>query len=212
MNYKAILIDMDGTLLPLNGIIKGIRLTCKKMKIRVLTKEEILHKMMGYKTEEVFSKLYPEYHRDGKSFRENYIKIYNRLKLAKIFPGVNKILMKIHKNGYKIGIVTTKNKLTALPPIRKYKLIYDVLITENDVKNRKPDPEPILKACKKLKVKPEECIFVGDHIFDMQAAKKAGCYPIGILTGVGTRYRLKKAGAKKVIKDLKSLVNLLDLR
>jgi len=46
----------------------------------------------------------------------------------------------------------------------------------------------------------------------MIAAKKAGCYPIGILTGVGKRNELKKFGAKKVIKDLKGLIKLLNLR
>jgi len=44
----------------------------------------------------------------------------------------------------------------------------------------KPDPYMVLEACRKLGVKPDECIFVGDSRFDMQAAKAAGCVTVGI--------------------------------
>ena len=86
---------------------------------------------------------------------------------------------------------------------------YDIIIGNDNVKKRKPHPEPVLKACRIMKVRPEDCIFFGDHPFDMQAAKAAGCVAVGVLTGWGNKTNLKKAGADFTVKDLRSLKKLL---
>ena len=58
-----------------------------------------------------------------------------------------------------------------------------MLVTSDDVKNMKPDPEGISKACDEIGVFPQNVIYVGDHIKDMIAAVKAGCLPIACRYG-----------------------------
>ena len=58
-----------------------------------------------------------------------------------------------------------------------------MLVTSDDVKNLKPDPEGISKACNEIGVFPKNVIYVGDHIKDMIAAEKAGCLPIACRYG-----------------------------
>jgi len=93
--------------------------------------------------------------------------------------------------------------------LKGYGLPYDVMIGGDDVKKRKPNPEPVFKACRKLRLRPEDCVFIGDTDFDMQAARSAGCVAIGILTGHGKRNDLKNSGANFIIKDLSELRKLI---
>jgi Predicted phosphatases len=58
---------------------------------------------------------------------------------------------------------------------------YDLLITSDDVKNVKPDPEPIILAIEKLNLNKDEIIGVGDSIYDILAYKKAGLHKMFIL-------------------------------
>jgi len=210
MKPKAVLFDVDGTILPFDGIIFHLQKACRHFKVRVPPKKELLNKTVGYKITEGIPNLVPETKKFIKEFEEYYHKNYNNdVKAIKPFPYVRQVLEWIKKRGIKIGIVTTKGSSQARTTLEYYKLPYDVLIGCDNVKKRKPNPEPVVKACRLLKVKPEECIFFGDHPFDMQAAKSAGCTAVGVLTGWGKRNNLKKAGADFIIKDLRSLKILL---
>lgn len=60
--------------------------------------------------------------------------------------------------------------------------IFDIVVTGDDVKNSKPDPDPFLKAVKLLNVQREECIVIENAILGVEAAKKAEIYCIGIPT------------------------------
>lgn len=92
------------------------------------------------------------------------------------FPkDLNKILEKLHKR-FVLGVVTSRIKAGAdeilgLGAIEKY---FDVVISVDDVINYKPHPEPLEKALKKLSLKPEEAIYIGDSDTDIMAAHAAG--------------------------------------
>lgn len=210
MKPKAIFFDIDGTIIPLDVVVKTFQNCCKHFNVKILTKKEIMKRTIGYKLFEVLPKLLPGV--DHKEFKKYFEKtqIKNFKKYSKILPFVKTTFNFISKKGIKIGIITTKSGSEALAILKGYDLPYDTLVAGNDVKKRKPDPESVLKACKNIKVKPKDCIFVGDHPFDMKAAKSAGCSAIGVLTGWGNRKNLKKAGAKYLIKDLKVLKKLIE--
>ena len=209
MKPKAIFFDIDGTVIPLDVVVKTFQNCCKHFNVKILTKKEIMKRTIGYKLFEVLPKLLPGV--DHKEFKKYFEKtqIKNFKKYSKILPFVKTTFNFISKKEIKIGIITTKSRSEALAILKGYDLPYDTLVAGNDVKKRKPDPESVLKACKNIKVKPKDCIFVGDHPFDMKAAKSAGCLAIGVLTGWGNRKNLKKAGAKYLIKDLSYLKKLI---
>ena len=76
--------------------------------------------------------------------------------------------------------------------------MFETIITSEDASQPKPSPEMVLKACKKLGLKPAETYYLGDSEADILAAKAAGCIPIGIMSGSTDRATLKKLGAKEV--------------
>lgn len=78
---------------------------------------------------------------------------------------------------YKLGIVTSRNKLGlsdryfTFSNTRKY---FSVAVTAEDVTHHKPHPESLLLAAKRLRVAPNECVYVGDSYTDVEAGKAAG--------------------------------------
>jgi pyrophosphatase PpaX len=212
MKFLAVLSDVDGTIIPLDSVVKCLKDTCRHFKVRVLTKREILEKTIGYKLTESIPRLLPETKKIIKDFVQFYEKLYVKdfKKYARPFPYVKSTFRKLKRKNVRIGIVTTKKHSEAKAILEGYGIPYDVIIGNDDVKKRKPDPEPVFKACKILGVRPESCVFVGDHPFDMVAAKKAGCTAVGVLTGWGNRIKLKKSGADFIIKNLKSLDKLIE--
>lgn len=101
----------------------------------------------------------------------------NYPKFATGYPDVKDIISRIQNRGLKIGIITNgkvshQSYIIDLLGIEKY--VLETLISEA-VGYRKPEPEIFMMMCDKLGVKPEECIFVGDHpVNDIEAARRLG--------------------------------------
>jgi len=94
--------------------------------------------------------------------------------------GMRNLLKKLKNNKMKIGIITRNCKKCVLPLLKKFGFTYDILLTREDVKKVKPHPYHIKKVLKKLKLKPEQAVVVGDHPFDIKLAKKLNMESIAI--------------------------------
>lgn len=78
---------------------------------------------------------------------------------------------------YKLGIVTSRNNqgLTRRYfPFARTEKYFPVRVTREDVTHYKPHPEPLLLASKRLRLKPSECVYIGDSHTDIEAGKSAG--------------------------------------
>jgi HAD superfamily hydrolase (TIGR01662 family) len=82
-----------------------------------------------------------------------------------------------------VGVVTKSPRRYAEKLLAYYHLEVPVLAAYHDVTKRKPDPEALLLASKKLGIPCERCIYVGDDVDDVRAARAAGMTPIGICWG-----------------------------
>lgn len=171
---KAVLFDFDGTLINTNDLIfKSYEIAFQEVLGRKIEMDEILT---------LYGKpLYPSLMQYGAEDGERLYRIYreynetNHDLLAKPFEGVFDGVNKLLKNGYKLGIVTSKRSRLVLRGIDILNLngVFDVIITPDDTKETKPHPEPVLCGCEKLGVCPEETIYVGDSIFDLAAGQAA---------------------------------------
>ncbi|MBI2656773.1 HAD family hydrolase [Candidatus Woesearchaeota archaeon] len=112
-----------------------------------------------------------------KYFSKNY-------KYVKIFPQTKSVLKKLSNSKAKIALITnTPNKILNLVlKHHKIKKYFNAIVTIDDVKKGKPAPDMALKACRLLRVKPENTILVGDTKNDMLAGKRAGCITVGYKT------------------------------
>ncbi len=172
---KAVLFDFDGTLIDTNELIfESYRIAFRTVLEREIDMEEILTlygkplfpSLMKYG--EVGKRLYEVY----REYNEN-----NHDIIAKPFDGVFDGVKLLRDSGFLIGIVTSKRLHMVNRGIEKILNLdgmFDVIVTPDDTEKTKPDPEPVLYACNKLNILPNEAVYVGDSVFDMQAGAAAG--------------------------------------
>ncbi len=208
--YSAVLFDLDGTLVSLNSVVEALEKTSKHFGLKPLSKEKIYREIVGHRLGEKIKEVYPLTEEQAKAFHDYYKKAYEKTKVI-FLPHAKEVVEKLKKAGIKIGIVTTKSKKTSMKVIKELGITPDVIITQEEVKEVKPSPEPILKACEILKVKPRKTIMVGDHVFDIQAAKKAGCIAVAIPTGARTKEELINEKPHYLINDLEELLKIVGI-
>lgn len=180
---KAVLFDLDGTLLDTNELIyKSFVYTFKEGLNRNLSKDEITS-FYGQPLEDTFKNYINdkiEIDRLIKMYREYNEKIHDNMCYA--FDEVEELLLQLKNKGIKIGIVTSKRESLAkrgmeIAGILKY---MDVIVTPECTKNHKPHSEPALYATEKLNIEPKEAIMVGDSNFDLICGRDAGCKTCGV--------------------------------
>lgn len=208
---KAVLFDLDGTLINTNDLIlKSFKHTFKKMLNLEPTVEEITMNY-GKPLQEIFKK----YDEDK---IEDMISCYRKINLqlhddeCKEFVGVD-LMLKILKNrGIKLGVVTSKKGDMAergakLMGIYEY---FDIFITPEVTKKHKPEGEPVLKACVDLNVKPSETLMVGDSPYDILAGKNAGAKTCGVTYTALPIEKLRESNPDFYVDKPLEIIELID--
>jgi phosphoglycolate phosphatase len=108
---------------------------------------------------------------------------------AQAYSGVGETLRRLHDGHMRIAVVTNKHHRFASALLRRLNLMQwvGVIVGGDTCERRKPDPEPLLFACRSLGLSPPQVLMVGDSINDVTAARAAGipvvCVPYGYNEG-----------------------------
>ena len=121
----------------------------------------------------------------------------NLLQYGRAFNGIKEMLAALEKDNISYGIVTNKPFRFAKPILINEIAFQNckTLICPDHLDAIKPDPEGILRGCKDLGLHPAECIYIGDHIKDLEAGINAGTQVIACYFG----YSLKPGDHDKHI-------------
>jgi HAD superfamily hydrolase (TIGR01509 family) len=84
------------------------------------------------------------------------------------------------------------------------------VVTRDDVRRAKPDPDLFLAAASRLNVPVESAVIVGDSIWDMLAARRARGLGVGVLSGGYGQDELERSGAIRVYEDPADLLRHID--
>lgn len=125
-------------------------------------------------------------------------------------PGAHDLLSTLTRLRVPWSIATSGNPATAGPTIAMLGVTPPVVITREDVKHAKPDPDLFLAAAERLGVDIAQCIVVGDSVWDLLASQRARSLGIGLLSGGYGREELQQAGAYRVYEDPRDLLRHLD--
>lgn len=99
---------------------------------------------------------------------------------SQVFIPLDQWLIEWHGNQRPWGIVTNKPRRYAEPLLAALALEPGALLCADDLSVKKPNPEPLWEAARRLGIAPEQCWYVGDHVRDMQAAKAAGMTAVAV--------------------------------
>lgn len=104
---------------------------------------------------------------------------------TELFPGLDELLLKLEAQQIPWGIVTNKPHRYTEPLLDQLGLAERcaVSICPDHVTQRKPHPEPIFKACDIVNAKPENTIYVGDHLRDIESGNNAGNLTVAVSWG-----------------------------
>jgi len=102
-----------------------------------------------------------------------------------LFPGIANLLKALDRDSIPWGIVTNKPSRFTEPLVRKFPILQSskVVICADQLKNSKPDPEGILRACSEMNCTPADTFYVGDHLKDIQASTGAGTKSMAVRWG-----------------------------
>ena len=126
-------------------------------------------------------------------------------------PGARDLLAALTDAGVRWAIATSGYAATARPALALLGLPEDTpLVTRDQVRHAKPDPDLFLAAADLIDVAIGRAIVVGDSIWDLLAARRAGALGVGLLSGGYGREELERAGAYRVYADPAELLAHLD--
>lgn len=126
-------------------------------------------------------------------------------------PGARDLLRTLREHGITFAIATSGTLSVAKTALDLLGVLGTVpVITRDQVARAKPDPDLFLAAAQRLDVRPAECFVVGDSVWDLLAAKRAGALSIGLLSGGYGEEELQVAGAYRVYADPADLLDHLE--
>ena len=212
MKYKAILFDLDGTLLDtledmadaLNRTMDHFALPRRSLReVRSFVGNgarrlvELAAGAEGGRLEEILAVYKEDYDR-------NYL-----IKTAP-YPGIMALLDRLHEAGCLVGIVSNKPDSTVQSlSDALFEGKADISVGEKAGIRRKPAPDTVLAAMEALGVTKEETVYVGDSEVDVMTARAAGVPCISVTWGFRDRDVLEKAGAETFADTCDALWQLL---
>ncbi len=114
----------------------------------------------------------------------NWREVRHKFHEITIFDGINELLSEIRDKKILIGIVTSSPSWYCNSIMSKNKWIFDAEpVCYHDTKRRKPHPDPILEALKRLNLESANALSIGDNAKDIIASKNAGVFSIGSTWG-----------------------------
>jgi HAD superfamily hydrolase (TIGR01549 family) len=129
----------------------------------------------------------------------------------RVLPGAQELLDTLADHRVPHAIATSGRMHSARHALKLLKLHQNVpVITRDDIRFAKPDPDLFVAAGKRLKVSMSRCVIVGDSVWDLLAARRAFALSVGLLSGGYGRDELERAGAYRVYQDPADLLRHLD--
>jgi HAD superfamily hydrolase (TIGR01549 family) len=125
-------------------------------------------------------------------------------------PGAREILEDLSRRSVPWAIATSGSRATAQPNLDLLRVKDAIMVTREDVRYAKPDPDLFVHGAERLGLDIGDAVVVGDSVWDMLAARRARALGVGLLSGGYGREELERAGAYRVYEDPLDLLTHLD--
>ena len=216
MRYKAVLFDMDGTVLDtLSDLTDAVNHTLRLFNMPERTKAECAS-ILGNGAAYLISHAVPEGTSDSKvkEVLEVYAPYYDshcRIKTAP-YDGIVALMQKLRAQGCRLAVISNKQDSAVKPLAQSYfPGLLEIAVGESATVRRKPNPDAVLSALRQLGIEREDAVYVGDTEVDILTAKNSGLGCISVPWGFRSREQLEAAGAQPIAGDVSQLRAYLGL-
>jgi HAD superfamily hydrolase (TIGR01549 family) len=213
----AFLFDLDGTLV--DSVYQHVlawheALRAEEIELSIWR----IHRKIGMSGGLFADQLLREIDRDVgpdmiERLREQHAAAYRRLAASVVpLPGARELLEHLTGAGIPWAIATSGRMETAAPNLQALGIDPDttIVVTRDQVRFAKPDPDLFIEAAKRLDIPIESAIVVGDSIWDMLAAARCRALGVGLLSGGYGQDELERSSALRVYEDPADLHRHLD--
>lgn len=217
MKFKAVIFDLDGTLLnTIDDIADAINEVLAKRGFPTHDVDTYI-RVIGAGIEDLISRVLPEQHRDEETIAVCLADAYavygnQRREKTKPYDGIVELLDELVRREIKMAVLSNKPHASAVRQIMQYFPSHSFVRVEGAKPDRtlKPLPDVAHDILREMNVQPSETIMVGDVEMDVLVAINAGMYSVGVSWGFRTRVELLAAGAKRIIDEPRELLRILD--
>jgi len=211
MRFETVLFDLDGTVVDSGGIIlASMRHATQEVLGRDYSDEELMQAVGGPGLEAQMSALAPD-HVDQlvDVYRAHNEPLHDELEAC---PGMEDVLVRLHDEGRRLGVVTAKRRSTVELAFARVPLghLFETIVGGDETDRHKPDPEPLLLGAERLGADPAATAYVGDSPFDVRAAKAAGMFAVAVTWGrIHDRERLEAEQPDAIVENAEELLGVL---
>ncbi|MCS7121329.1 MAG: HAD family hydrolase [Archaeoglobaceae archaeon] len=213
---KAVIFDLDNTLVDfISAKLKSCEEVCKVANCGNAKKlfEYFLSGKHGFESHENIADFLKDHGVFNEELYKKCCEIYEKIKIEKTeaYPGIKEVLIELKKRGLKLAVVTDAEKDQAVKRLKKAEILdyFDIIITFDVSRKKKPEPDSVILALENLKVGTEEAIIVGDSIRrDIEVGKKLGM--ITVYAAYGDWRFFEKVKADYKIDSPRELLKILD--
>ncbi|MCU1247937.1 MAG: HAD-superfamily hydrolase, subfamily variant 3 [Edaphobacter sp.] len=212
----VLLFDLDGTLI--DSVYQhvlawhealedlGLLLAVWRIHRRIGMSGGLLVQALG---REIGQRITPE---QAKELQKKHAAAYEHYQAAiQPLPGARELLRQLGRAKVPYAIATSGRPEDARSALEKLGIAPEIpVITRQEVQRAKPDPDLFLAAAQRLNVPIARAMVVGDSVWDLLAARRAGCLGIGLLSGGYGKEELEQVGAYRVYLDPADLLAHLD--
>ena len=198
MRYPVVLFDLDGTVIDTGAIIlASMRHAAETVVGGEYTDAELLAAVGGPGLEAQMQALDPERVDElVRVYRAHNEPLHDTIAVCE---GMDVVLDELRARGHRLGVVTAKRRATVELAFARIPIehLFETVVGGDETAEHKPHPAPLLLALERLGARAGEAAYVGDSPFDMEAAKAAGLFAIGV--GWGRIHEAEKLTAADVV-------------
>ena len=210
MRYKAVLFDMDGTVLDtLADLTNAINHTLSEYGMPLLDKRQVAQ-YLGNGAAYLISRAVPAGTPDA--LREEMLRSYQPWYdshcaiLTAPYPGIVPLMQALREAGVKQAVISNKQD-TAVKQLasRHFPGLLETAVGESRTVRRKPNPDAVLAALREMGVEKRDAVYVGDTEVDLRTAENAGLACAVVGWGFRTEDQLYEAGAGHIFQSSEEL-------
>lgn len=214
MKYKAVIFDMDGTILnTLEDLKNATNYSLRQFGMPERSLEEV-RMFVGNGIRKLVERAVPAGTPKEKidQILDVFLEYYeiHSADNTSPYPGILELVEKLKKSGIKTAVSTNKADVPAQELGREYfNGIFDLIVGQQDGLKVKPAPDSVNKILSILDIQKKDAIYIGDSDVDVQTAKNSGLDFIGVSWGFRGREFLEKNGAKNIVDNANEILDLV---